>query len=634
MASLDSKDRSYLFLKLRILFVIALTLPIISTMFGLPLSPKWQLLLTTGIQIGGGYPFYKGAYKSIRSRSANMDVLVVMGTATPFLLSSFFVIFSIQGDLYFETSAILIALILMGRLIEGRAKQSAQKGISALSKMAAKSAHIRKGSEIVEIEIQEVVVGDTVVIKPNQRIPVDGQVLHGVSHVNEAMLTGESGLKKKQVGDRVFAGTINGNGMIEIESTCLGKQTSLDQIIRLVEEARKSKAPIQKLVDRVSAVFVPVCMGIALITFLIWGALFDNWSGGGLNGISVLLVACPCALGLATPIVIMVACGIGSQRGILIKDIVGLERAHKIDRMIFDKTGTITENSLSVVKIQSDDPELLKKAASLTVYSNHPISKAVTQYAKKQDLNIEKCENFYSHTGQGLSGTSQKKSYLVGSAPFFEHQKVDRGIFSKVSVPVGCSPLFLAEEKRCIGVIFLADQMRKESQEVVKKLRHMGKKVALLSGDRVESVKFVADQLGIDEFFAEMLPKEKSNYVEKLKAKRHVVGMVGDGVNDAVALAASDVGFSFAQGADVAMESASIGLMHNNLSNILTVLSLSRLTFLKIRQNLFFAFAYNCLGIPLAAFGFLNPVIAAIAMALSSFSVILNALTIRRHRLA
>ncbi|WP_420421626.1 heavy metal translocating P-type ATPase [Simkania sp.] len=636
----EEKDHSFFWLKVRTIFAIVLTLPLTVPMFGeffgidVPF-PHWiQLILATIVQFGAGYSFYIGSWKSIKNKSANMDVLVALGTTAAFLFSAAVVLFHVRGYLYFETSAVLISLILLGRVIEHHSKHNAQGGMKALLKMQAKSARVKKGNDALEVPIDEVQKGDVVVVKPGERIPVDGDVVGGESHVDESMLTGESLPVRKEKGEKAYAGTVNGEGMIEVQSSRLGKETSLGNIIRLVEEAGRSKAPIQKLADRISGVFVPIVLGIAILTFLLWGFIAGDWEEGIISGIAVLVIACPCALGLATPTVIMVACGRGAREGVLIKDAVGLEKAAKVDAIIVDKTGTVTEGKLSVDEIASEDDSLLQKAVSLTTLSDHPISKAITNHAKNQDLQIQLCEAFHSHTGQGISGNFQGKAYLLGSARFMKQQNIDLGSFKdelETDVRVIAA---LAEEGKCIGFIALADKLKEGSQEAIAKLHQLKKKVYLLSGDRKAVVESVGKQLNVDGSFAEVLPEDKASYVKKLQDEKKITGMVGDGVNDAPALAAADVGFAIADGTDVAMESASVGLMHSSLANLLTALSLSKVTFVKIRQNLFFAFVYNCVGIPLAAFGLLNPMIAGAAMAMSSISVVLNSITLQRKKLS
>jgi len=636
----EEKDHSYFWLKVRTIFAIILTLPLIVPMFGeffgvdVPFPHWMQLILATLVQFGAGYSFYIASWKSLKNKSANMDVLVALGTTAAYLFSAAVVLFHVRGFLYFETSAVLISLILLGRVIEYHSKNNAQGGMKALLKMQAKSARIKKGNDVVEIPIDEVQKGDIVVVKPGERIPVDGEVVGGESHVDESMLTGESLPVRKDKGEKAYAGTVNGEGMIEVKSSRLGKETSLGNIIRLVEEAQRSKAPIQKLADRISGVFVPIVLGIAFLTFLLWGILAGNWEEGLISGIAVLVIACPCALGLATPTVIMVACGRGAREGVLIKDAVGLEKAGKVDAIIVDKTGTVTEGKLSVDEVASEDENLLLKAASLTMHSDHPISKAITNHAKDQGLQVQGCEAFHSHTGQGLSGTLQGKAYLLGSVRFMQQQKIDLGSFKdKLETDVRVIAA-IAEDGKCLGFIALADKVKEGSQEAIAKLHQMNKEVYLLSGDRKAVVESVGKQLNVDGSFAEVLPEDKASYVKKLQDEKKVTGMVGDGVNDAPALAAADVGFAIAEGTDVAMESASVGLMHSSLGNLLTALSLSKVTFVKIRQNLFFAFVYNCVGIPLAAFGLLNPMIAGAAMAMSSISVVLNSLTLQRKNLS
>lgn len=632
------KDRFYVSLKLRtalsIIFTIPLTIPMFAELFGLymPLSYWVQLPLAAIVQFGGGYSFYVKSWKSLKSRTANMDVLVALGTTTAFLFSAASLIFDSLGDLYFETSAVLISLILLGRLLEYRSKNNAHRGMKALLKMQSKSAYVKKSHDVIETPIDRVEIGDIVFVKPGERIPVDGEVIKGESHVDESMLTGEALLVEKRIGAKAFAGTLNGSGILEIRSSRLGKKTSLGHIIRLVEQAQQSKAPIQKLADKVSGIFVPVVLFIAFLTFLLWGLVLGNWEEGLISGIAVLVIACPCALGLATPTVIMVACSRGAREGVLVKDAASLEHARKVQAIIIDKTGTVTEGKLSVEQIESKDPQILQKALCLTMQSDHPISKAITLYAKDQKVKVGSSESFYSHTGGGLSGTFQGKNYLLGSLRFLQENKVDLGPFEqKLHADTHVSAA-VAEDGTCIGYIALSDKIKAESIEVVQKLKQMGKEVYLLSGDRKAVVESVGRKLGVDGYFAEVLPEEKAAYVKKLQAEGKVTGMVGDGVNDAPALAIADVGFAIAEGTDVAMESATIGLMQSNLKSLLKALFLSHLTFVKIRQNLFFAFIYNCLGIPLAAFGWLNPMIAGAAMALSSISVVLNSLTLQnRH---
>jgi len=633
----DKRDLGYLWLKVRtflaIFFAIPLTIPMFASFFGkqFELAPTLQLVLATLVQFGAGYSFYVGAYKSLKSRAANMDVLVALGTSAAYFYSLFAVVFRFSTYLYFETSAVLIALILLGRLIENYSKKNAQSGMKALLKMQANAARVKRGDKIDEIPIEQVKKGDSVVVRPGERIPVDGDVMGGTSHVDESMLTGESVPVRKESGEKAFAGTVNGEGILEIKATKLGSETSLGHIIRLVDDAQKSKAPIQKLADKISGIFVPVVLVIAAGTFFIWG-FTGEWKEGLLSGIAVLVIACPCALGLAVPTVIMVACARGARDGILVKDAAGLERARLVSAVIVDKTGTVTEGKLSVTRVHSDlsEEEFLKKAVRLTHHSDHPASMAVTTFAKNMGISIDEVENFQSHSGKGLSGVYEGKEFALGSMHFLESIEAKLNVYAEeIEKEIGIV-VALSEQKKCVGFVVLADTIKKDSRDAVKALHKMGKKIYLLSGDRKPVVEEVANTLGVDGYFAQVLPEDKAGFVKKLQGENYVTGMVGDGINDAPALATADVGFAVASGTDVAMESATVGLMRSNLSNLVDALRLSKKTFTKIRQNLFFAFFYNCLGIPLAAFGLLNPMIAGAAMALSSISVVLNSLTLKK----
>lgn len=637
----EKADISYLWLKIRTALALLLTIPLVIPMFAELFGQKvyipiWiQLILATLVQFGAGYSFYSASWRSLKSGAANMDVLVALGTSAAYFFSAAIVIFNLKGYLYFETSAVLISLILLGRVIEHHSKNNAQSGMKALLKMQAKAARIKKREGIVEVPIEEVQVGDIVIVRPGERVPVDGEIMKGDSHVDESMLTGESIPVHKRQGDKAFAGTTNSEGVLDIKASRLGKETSLGHIIRLVEEAQRSKAPIQKLADKISGIFVPIVLAIAFITLVFWGLITGDWEEGLVSSIAVLVIACPCALGLATPTVILVACGKGAREGVLVKEAVGLEQANKVQAIIVDKTGTVTEGKLSVDEAVSEEnpSDLLKKAISLAVHSNHPISLAITRHAESEGIKIEESEGFHSHAGKGLSGSFRGKSYLLGSVKFLKSQNVSLGPYEKQLYSDVRVVAAVAEEGKCIGYLALTDKIKAGSVEAIQKLHQMGKKIYLLSGDREAVVASVAKKLNVDGYFAEVLPEEKAEYVKKLQKEKKITAMVGDGVNDAPALAAADVGFAIAEGTDVAMESAMIGLMHSNLTNLLSALTLSRFTFKKIYQNLFFAFFYNCVGIPLAAFGLLNPMIAGAAMALSSISVVLNSITLQNKKL-
>ncbi len=625
-------DRSLALLKFRcylsLLLSAPLVIPMIAKFFGFDFSinPYLEWTLATVVQFFGGYPFYKNSWSSIKARALNMDVLVALGTTAAYLFSVYNLLFEENAFLYFETSSVLISLILLGRVFEKKAYQSAEKGMTALLKMQAKDARVKRSGSIINVPIQDVVIKDIVVVRPGENLPVDGEVIAGQSHVNESMLTGESKPIRKEIGMKVSAGTLNGQGMLEIQVTEIGEKTSLGKIIRLVKVAQTSKAPVQKLVDKIAGIFIPIVLIISFVTFILWLIFGSDVKESVINAVSVLVIACPCALGLATPTVIMVATSKGAKGGILIKNAESLERGNKVQVLLIDKTGTVTEGRLSM---EEDVGGVLDIAAALAKHSEHPISKAIGEKAK----NVNGVDNFLEVPGKGVQGTIDGKKYFLGSLPFIqtvtsksdpntiELQKEER-IIAAVS-----------DEEKCLGYIALSDRIKEGSKEAIERLHLLGKKIYLLSGDRLKVVEKVASELGMDGFFAEVLPEDKTQKVEEFKQKGLVVGMVGDGVNDAPALAASDVGFAVHSGTDVAMESASIGLMKNHLGVLADSLVLFKQTFWKIRENLFFAFIYNIIGIPLAAFGFLNPMVAGGAMALSSISVVLNALHLANKKL-
>lgn len=636
--SLKEEKGTYPSLYIKTFGSLVLALPLVIPMFGEFFGRSWglppylQLIIATIVQFGAGYSFYTSTFKGLKTFSANMDTLVALGTSAAYFYSFFAVVFGFSKFLYFETSVVLIALILLGRFFEHRAKQRAQRGMKALLKMQAKNARVKKDGKAQDIPIEEVIKGDIVLVRPGDRIPIDGEVVGGSSHVDESMLTGESIPVNKERGKKAFAGTVNVEGALEVKAIRLGKETSLGNIIRLVEEAQGSKAPIQKFADKISGIFVPIVLLIATVTFFIWGLGFGNWVEGLLSGIAVLVIACPCALGLAVPTVIMVACAQGVKEGILVKNIEGLELTDKVDTLIVDKTGTVTEGNLSVESIHTKLPkeEFLKLSVSLSHHSHHPASQVITSFYK--DQKVEELSNFKSHNGKGLTGIYNGEKLILGSLLFLQESGVDIGVYKEaIDKEVGIVVL-LAQEKKCIGYIVLSDQIKEDSQEAIRSLHKMGKKIFLMSGDRKKVVQSVGKQIGVDGYFAEVLPEDKAKHIKELQDKNRVVGMVGDGINDAPALALADVGFAVAEGTDVAMESAAIGLMRSNLTNLLGAFHLSKKTFIKIRQNLFFALVYNCMGIPLAALGLLNPMIAGGAMALSSISVVLNSLTLRKNR--
>jgi len=630
----EGKKIDWLFFQTLIAFV--LSIPFLLHMFGAPLPAVWQVWLATVVQFGAGYTFYLGTWYGLRSFSANMDTLVALGTTAAYGLS-LWTIASEQGEhLYFETSVFLIFFILLGRYLEKRAKNRANKGMRALLQLQPKTATIKEDGKRVEVPIEKVPLQSIVMIKPGERVPVDGVVLSGESFIDEAILTGESIPVHKQEGNQVFAGTVNQEGLLEVRARSVGPETALGHIIRLVEQAQSSKAPIQRVADRVTAYFVPAVLLVALMTLLAWTIITYQFSEGIINAVSVLVIACPCALGLATPTAIMVACGRGAKEGILIKDAAVLEKAQKITQVILDKTGTVTEGKLQVLQsalaIGSDQEQFDQIAAGMVCYSNHPASQAISAFFSKLDVKPLYIENYTAYPGKGIGGKVNGEDHYLGSINFMEALKIDVSEFEGRWKQETGMVVALANSKQCLGYFVLADQLKTGSKEAVKSMKRKGISVFLISGDRKQITESIAKELDVDGYEAEVLPSHKAAAVEKHKSKSDVVAMVGDGVNDAPALAAADIGFAIGGGTDVALESATVVLMRSDLKGILDTIELAEQTFKKIRQNLFFAFGYNILGIPLAAFGFLHPLIAGIAMALSSISVVTNSLLLQRKK--
>jgi Cu+-exporting ATPase len=617
--------------------------------------PAWlQFLLATPVQFWIGRRFYSGAWSSLRGGGANMDVLVALGTSAAYFLSCAVMLLGLDQPLYFEASATLITLVLLGKLLEARAKGKTSSALEALINLQPVTAHVERDGVMQEIAAKQMRVDDIYLVRPGESVPVDGIVIAGTSSVNEAMLTGESLPQGKQVDDKVYAATLNGQGLLKCRALAVGSHTQLAAIIRLVEQAQGSKAAIQKLADRISAVFVPVVTGIALITFGVWWMTGGGFSTSLINAVAVLVISCPCALGLATPTALVVATGRAAQAGILVKDAAALERAHKLTVLLMDKTGTLTTGKPDVTDVLPapgvSNVELLKTAASLAQGSSHPLSRALAEHAKA--LQLIPVVNLVESAGLGLLAEIDGKPYQLGSPAF----ATQAGITIDEHVVLGLQKLgktviVIAREATLLGYIAVADQLRTSSPDAVAKLTGMGIRVVMISGDNQATAQAIADQAGIREFRAEVLPEDKAALVQSFKVvmpapgtpirgqaetgtrpKNNLVGMVGDGINDAPALAAADVSFAMRSGSDIAMEAADITLMQSDLMSVVDAISLSRATLAKIRQNLFFAFGYNVLGIPLAAMGLLNPVIAGAAMAMSSVSVVSNALLLKRWK--
>ena len=598
--------------------------------------PVWlQALLATPVQFWIGKRFFVGAWHSLRGGGANMDVLVALGTGAAYSLSLAVLLLNLAQPVYFEASATIITLVLLGKLLEARAKRHASAALESLINLQPKLAHIERDGIMLELSVKEVKQDDIFLVRPGESVPVDGVVQEGASNIDEAMLTGESIPKEKHTGDKVYAATINQRGVLKCRAVAVGDKTQLAAIIRLVEQAQGSKAAIQKLADKIASIFVPVVVGIALVTFLGWWAVDSDFSTALINAVSVLVISCPCALGLATPTAVVVATGRAASAGILVKNAMALEQAHKLSLLIVDKTGTLTAGKPSVTDLlpgkESNLPQLLQIAASLAQGSTHPLSRALLSYAQEKKVELLSIKNFDELSGSGLTAEISGTHYVLGSPAFISSKNIRLNESEFISLQQqGKTVIAIASSTHLVGYIGLADTLRETSAYAVARLNHMGIRVVMLSGDNAATAQAIAMQAGINEFRAEVLPQDKASHVQAYKAQGRLVGMVGDGINDAPALAAADVSFAMKSGSDIAIESADITLMNNDLMSVADAIDLSRVALAKIRQNLFFAFGYNILGIPLAALGMLNPVIAGAAMALSSVSVVSNALLLKR----
>ncbi len=639
----EKLDRANQFRKEKMVFYISLALiaPLLLKMvlmifdIHLPI-PTWiQWLLATPVQFWAGARFYRGAWGSVKHGSGNMDLLVALGTSAAYFMSCAIVLFNLHQPVYFEAGATLITLVLLGKLLEAGAKNRATSALEALFNLQPKIAHVERDGVVIDVPVGQFRPDDIFVVRPGESVPVDGVVLEGSSSLDESMLTGESLPQAKETDDKVYAATMNQHGVIKCRAIAVGSRTQLAAVIRLVEQAQGSKAAIQKMADKISGVFVPVVLVLATLTFAYWFAVEGNFSHALINAVSVLVIACPCALGLATPITIVVASGLAANNGILVKDAASLERAHKLSVLVLDKTGTLTEGKPTVTElipsVGNDNASLLRIAASLGQHSTHPLSAALLDYA--QPLVPQPVSDFVETPGKGLRATLDGKSYVMGSPAFLSAQGV---VLDEPSILAlqqqGKSIIAVAHNNEPLGYIAFADQLRPTSVAAVARLREMGIRIVMLSGDNDATARAIAQQAGIAEYLAEVLPQDKAHHVNSYKAEQHIVGMVGDGINDAPALAAADVSFAMKSGSDIAIEAADITLMRSDLNSVADAIDLSRVTLAKIRQNLFFAFAYNVLGIPLAAMGLLNPVIAGGAMAMSSLSVVSNALLLKKWR--
>ena len=632
----------------RILWAVLLTTPLITPMLFSVLGVHWnipawiQWLLATPVQFYLGAGFYSSALKAIKNRTGNMDLLVAVGTSAAYLLSIYMMS---QGHehLYFEASSVVITLVLLGKWLEKRAKKKTTESIRALQELRPDTARVKRLGAELDIPLQDVMIGDVVIIRPGERIPVDAIVIDGSSHVDESMMTGESDPVMKSVSNTVIGGAVNIDGMLLVKTMAIGAESTLSRIIRLVEDAQTAKPEIQRLVDKVSAVFVPVVIAVALITLLTWGLYSANWEQATLNAVAVLVIACPCTLGLATPTAIMAGTGVAARHGILIKDAKALELAHSITQVVFDKTGTLTEGKpvlLAYNAIDGNDLSLLEIAAGIEQNSLHPLAKAVVNQLQSLGKIPAVATNVRELAGRGLHGEINNKVIYVGNKRWMSELDVSidpqklavmayksaGNTVSWVAQAVGdASPTLL-------GMLVFGDKIKASSNKAIFSLHDKEIKTLLLTGDNRASAVRVAEMLGIDKVLAEQTPESKASSIESLRDKGAVIAMVGDGINDAPALAAADVSFAMSSGTDVAMHSADITLMRSDPSLVADTIDISRRTYSKIKQNLFWAFIYNLIGIPLAAMGLLSPVIAGAAMAFSSVSVVMNALMLSKWR--
>ena len=640
----EKRDRELAWKRERNLFLISslLTAPLLLEMLLMltgnraMLLPLWlQWLLATPVQFWAGWRFYHGAWSSLKSGGTNMDVLVALGTSAAYFLSCAVVVLHLNQHVYFEASATLITLVLLGKILEARAKSKASAALEALINLQPKRAHTERDGKLIEVSANQLRPDEIFVVYPGEGVPVDGVVLEGSSSVDEAMLTGESLPQPKQVDDKVYAATINQQGVLRCRALAVGSHTQLAAIIRLVEQAQGSKAPIQRLADKISGIFVPTVLVLAALTFVAWWLLGSGFSTALIDAVSVLVIACPCALGLATPTAVVVATGRAAHFGILVKDAAALERAHKLKVLLLDKTGTLTEGRPTVTDLlpaaASNADQLLMIASSLAQSSTHPLSRALLEYAETQQVAPIAAGAFHEQAGSGISAEVDGKPCLLGSPAFIAQSGIalDQAQVAALQQQ-GKSVIAIARDGVLLGIVALADTLRPGSIEAVRRLKALGIHVVMLSGDNTATSQAIAQQAGVDEFRAEILPQDKAGHVQSFRSQDQLVGMVGDGINDAPALAAADVSFAMKSGSDIAIEAADITLMRNDLTSVVDAIDLSRAALKKIRQNLFFAFGYNVLGIPLAMLGMLNPIIAGGAMAMSSVSVVSNALLLKR----
>lgn len=613
------------------------------------MNPWFQLVLATPVQFYIGKQFYVGAFKALRNKSANMDVLIALGTSAAYFYSLYLSIVwatsaeaSHQGpDLYFETSAVLITLVVLGKLFESQAKGRTSEAIKKLMGLQAKTALVVRDGQELTIPVEEVVAGDIVLVKPGEKVPVDGEVVEGTSAVDESMLTGESIPVEKNVGDIVIGATVNKNGRLKVKATKVGKETALAQIIKVVEEAQGSKAPIQRVADRISGIFVPIVVAIAVIAFGVWYLIVTpgDFSSALEKAIAILVIACPCALGLATPTSIMAGSGRAAEMGVLFKGGEHLESTHKIDAVILDKTGTITKGEPELTDVQAEgmeESDFLRLVGAAEKSSEHPLAEAIVSGIKERGLELPEASEFEAVPGYGIRAVVEGKEILAGTRRLMAKYGVSaEQAFERMSKleQDGKTAMLIAIDRQYAGMVAVADTIKETSKAAVERLKRMGLEVIMITGDNERTARAIASQVGIDHVLAEVLPEGKAEEVKKLQSQGKKVAMVGDGINDAPALALADIGMAIGTGTDVAMEAADVTLMRGDLNSIPDAIFMSRKTMRNIRQNLFWALAYNSAGIPIAAIGLLAPWVAGAAMAFSSVSVVLNALRLQRVKI-
>ncbi len=605
----------------------------------------WLFILTTPIQFIGGWTFYKGAYNALKNRVLNMDFLIAMGTLTAWAFSSFVLFFPgvlpvKERDVYFEVSAIIIAFVLLGKFMEDYIKKRTSAAVRKLLDLRPKTAHVIRDGKEVEILAEEIMAGEIVVVRPGEKIPVDGLVIEGESSVDESMITGESIPASKKKGDEVIGATMNKHGMLKFKATKVGSETTLMQIVKMVEEAQASSAPIQRIADRVSSYFVPAVIAVALLSFAGWWLIGGNFTMAILAFVAVLIISCPCAIGLATPLALMAGIGKGAEAGILIRGGEYLERAHKLQIVVFDKTGTLTKGEPEVTDVvpagKYSEEDIISIAAAAESGSEHPLADAVISEAKRRRVAIQKVSSFEAVSGKGIKATLGKKSIAVGNRKMMSDHMVnipgDIEDRIKSLEYEGKTVAIVSADSAIAGLIAIADSLKEHSAEAVKELGVIGIESVMLTGDNERTANAIASQAGIKRVIANVLPHEKLEAIKKLQAEGKVVAMVGDGINDAPALAQADIGIAIGSGTDVAKETGGIILIKDDLRDVIKGIKLSRTTMKTIKQNLFWALAYNTAAIPLAAFGYLNPIIAAAAMALSSLTVVINSSLLKRYK--